>query len=170
VGASAYEGMLLAALLVLVGFVLLPAVTPAAKVAAIPAGRPLGAAKPLYLMSPAGRHLSAAVMFAVCGVYCSWLWGGGRRTLPMRTWRLGLRTVAGQPVRVPTAALRYVACWAGPALAIGGYTAVQALGYGRWALVPLVFNYAWALVDRDCQFFQDRVAGTRLVVDPDPAP
>jgi hypothetical protein len=165
-GASAYEGLLLAALLVLVGFALLPAVTPVPDSPATPA--PTGASKPLYLISPAARHLSAAVMFAACGVYCGWLWSGGRRTLPMKTWRLVLRTAAGQPVGLPTATLRYLACWTGPTLWLGAYLALQPLGYGRWALFPLAFNYAWAFVDRDRQFFQDRVAGTRLMVGAGP--
>jgi hypothetical protein len=167
-GASAYEALLLAALLVLVGFALLPAVTPAPDPAATPAPNTADASRPLYLMSPAARRLSAAAIFAACGVYCGWLWGGGRRTLPMKTWRLALRTAAGQPVGLPIAALRYLACWTGPALAIGVYAAVEPLGYSRWALLPLAFNYVWALVDRDRQFFQDRVAGTRLMVDAGP--
>jgi hypothetical protein len=119
-------------------------------------------------MSAAARRLSAAVIFAACGVYCGWLWSGKRRTLPMKTWRLALRTATGEPVGQPTAALRYLACWTGPALAIGAYAAVEPLGYSRWALLPLAFNYAWALVDRDRQFFQDRLAGTRLMVDARP--
>jgi hypothetical protein len=119
-------------------------------------------------MSPAARRLSAAVLFAACGVYCGSLWSGGRRTLPMRTWRLWLCTATGQPVAVPAATLRYLACYAGPALAIGSYLALAPWGYGRWAALPLAFNYAWALVDRDRQFLQDRVAGTRLVVDGGP--
>ncbi len=64
--------------------------------------------------------------------------------------------------------LRYLACWAGPALAIGGYVALQPTGYGRWASLALAFNYVWALLDRDRQFFQDRVAGTRIVTDGSP--
>ncbi len=62
-GASAYEALLLTAPLVLVGFALLPAVTPAPALAATPSLNPVDASRPLYLMSPAARHLSAAVMF-----------------------------------------------------------------------------------------------------------
>jgi uncharacterized RDD family membrane protein YckC len=158
-GASAYEGLLLAALLVLVGFALLPAVAPT------PGRDPAATSRSLYLMSPAARHLSAAVMFGACGVYCGWLWSGGRRTLAMKTWRLALSTAAGQPVGFPATVLRYVACWTGPALGIGAYLALEPLGHGRWSVTLLAFNYAWALVDRDGCYFQDRVAGTRLIVD-----
>ena len=162
-GASAYEGLLLGALLVLVGFALLAVVSPPLELSATRV--PGGTSKPLYLMSPAARHLSAIVTFVACGVYCGSLWSGGRRSLPMKTWRLALSTAAGQPVGVPAAVLRYLACWTGPALAIGGYVILQPAGYGRWALATLAFNYAWALLDRDRQFFQDRVAGTRLIAD-----
>ncbi len=164
-GASAYEGLLLGALAVLVGFALLALVGPPVEPQAMRLANPAGISKPLYLMSPAARRLSAIVTFAACGAYCGWLWSGGRRSLPMKTWRLALSTAAGRPVGVRTALLRYLAWWAGPALAIGGYVALQPAGYGRWAVVALAFNYAWALLDRERQFFQDRVAGTRLVMD-----
>ena len=164
-GASAYEGLLLGALLVLVGFALLALVGPPVEPHPPPVPDSAGMSRPLYLMSPAARHLSAIVTFGACGVYCGSLWSGGRRSLPMKTWRLTLSTTAGEPVGVLAAIVRYLACWAGPALAIGGYAALQPVGYGRWASVALAFNYAWALLDRDRQFFQDRVAGTRLVMD-----
>ncbi len=166
-GASAYEGLLLGALLILVGFALLALVGPPLESHRTPVPDS-GMSKPLYLMSPAARHLSAVVIFAACGAYCGSLWSGGRRSLPMKTWRLALSTTAGEPAGMPAAMLRYLACWAGPALAIGGYVALQPTGYGRWASLALAFNYVWALLDRDRQFFQDRVAGTRIVTDGSP--
>jgi uncharacterized RDD family membrane protein YckC len=167
-GASAYEGLLLGALLLLVGFALLAIVGPPVGPDAMWTPGPAGMSKPLYLMSPGARHVSAIASFAACGAYCAWLWSGGRRSLPMSTWRLALSTAAGQPVGVPAAMVRYLACWAGPALAISCYLALQPVGYGRWALVALAFNYACALLDQDRQFFQDRVAGTRLIMDSGP--
>ncbi len=164
-GASAYEGLLLGALLLLVGFALLAIVGPPVGPDPMWTPGPAGMSKPLYLMSPGARHVSAIASFAACGAYCTWLWSGGRRSLPMRTWRLALSTAAGQQVGVPAAMVRYLACWAGLALAISCYLALQPAGYGRWALVALAFNYAWALLDRDRQFLQDRVAGTRLMMD-----
>jgi hypothetical protein len=162
-GSTLYEALVLTALLFGVGFVLLPLVTPAP-------GGPFGAAlvpgagrPPPYLMSPAGRAGSGAALFGVCGAYCVGLWSGGRRTLPMKTWQLWLRASDGRSVAVPAAIARYLACWVGPALALGAYAALQPFGYGRWAMAVLAVNYAWALVDRDHQFLQDRIAGTRLV-------
>jgi hypothetical protein len=164
VAASGYEGLLLTALLIGVGFALLPVVTPAPNPAAAPMPGRADTARSLYAISPAARRLSAVVIFAAAGGYCIWFWSGGRRSLPMKTWRLALRTATGEPVGLPSAALRYVACWTGPALAIAGYQALQPLGYARWAWFLLGANYAWSLIDRDRQFLQDRLARTRLVL------
>jgi len=164
--ASAYEGLLVAALLLLVGFALLPIVTPTNAVTVSALGGP-GSDQPVpYLMSRPARVASGALLFGVCGAYCIGLWSGGRRTLPMKTWRLALRSTGGAPVPAQTVTLRYFACWTGPALAIAGYLALAPSGHGRWALALLALNYAWALVDRDRQYLQDRIAGTRLFVLP----
>jgi len=163
-GASGYEGLLLAGLLIAVGFVLLPVVTPVPNhvVAPMPGGA--AGTPPLYAISPAARRLSAVALFAAAGLYCTWFWSGGRRSLPMKTWRLALRTVSGRPVGLPSAMVRYLACWVGPALAIAGYQALQPLGEARWASLLLGANYVWSLIDRDRQFLQDRIARTRLVL------
>jgi hypothetical protein len=147
-----------------VGFALLPVVAPAPNSAA--ASMPSGpdAAQSLYAISLGARRLSAIVIFAICGFYCAWFWSGARHSLPMKTWRLALRMATGGPVALPTATLRYLACWTGPAVAIASYQALQPLGYGRWAWLLLAVNYVWSLIDRDRQFLQDRLAGTRLVL------
>ncbi len=76
-GASAYEGLLLAALL-LVGFALLPIVTPTNAVT-VSALRGPGVDQPVpYLMSRPARVASGALLFGVCGAYCIGLWSGGR--------------------------------------------------------------------------------------------
>ena len=165
-GASAYEALLLAALLLLVGFALLPIVTPTDRVT-VSALRDAGTARPTpYLMSRQARAVSGALLFGVCGAYCVGLWSGGRRTLSMKTWRIALRTTSGGLVPPQAAMLRYFACWIGPAFALAGYLALAPLGHGRWALALVAVNYAWALVDRDTQYLQDRIAGTRLFAVP----
>jgi hypothetical protein len=165
-GASAYEALLLAALLLLVGFALLPIVTPTNHVTAN-ALRDPGTGRPIpYLMSRPARAASGALLFGVCGAYCVGLWSGGRRTLPMKTWRVALRTTGGALVPPQAAMLRYFACWIGPAFALAGYLALAPLGHGRWALALVAVNYAWALVDRHTQYLQDRIAGTRLFAVP----
>jgi uncharacterized RDD family membrane protein YckC len=151
--ASLYEILLLGALAVAIGLILLPLLgNDAAEVGSS-----------LALPSPGARAVSFGCLFAVFGAYCIWLWSGGRRTLPMRTWRLTLVTPAGAPVSLKRAALRYVAGWIGPACAIAAYLALRPYGHRRWAAALLAVDYAWAFVDRDRRFLHDRLAGTRLV-------
>jgi uncharacterized RDD family membrane protein YckC len=114
-------------------------------------------------MSSGGRILSAVATIAVSAAYCGWLWSGGRRTLAMKTWRLALACASGGSVSVPRALLRYVTCGIGPSLAIAAFVMLQPSGHGRWALTLLATNYAWALIDRDRRFLQDRIAGTQLL-------
>ena len=154
--ASLYETLLLAALALVVGFALLPVLTAAPSQPATERALPL--------LRPAAQAISFGCLFAVLGAYCAWGWSGGRRTLPMKTWRLAMESSVGAPVSLSRAALRYVACWIGPGLAIATYAGLRPLGYGRWAMALLAFNYAWALVNSDRQFLHDRIAGTRLVV------
>jgi uncharacterized RDD family membrane protein YckC len=151
--ASLYEILLLCALAVAVGVVLLPLLGP----------DPAKASIALALPRPGARAVSFASVFAVLGAYCIWLWSGGRRTLPMRTWDLALLASAGSAVSLERAAARYVAGWIGPACAIAAYLALRPYGHRRWAAALLALNYAWAFVDRDRRFLHDRLAGTRLV-------
>jgi uncharacterized RDD family membrane protein YckC len=166
-GASVYEALVLTALLLAVGFALLPLVTPA--MPDVPRAAADAAAPPVpTLPAPGARVWSGVVLLAVCGAYCIGLWSGGRRTLPMATWRLELRTAGGGSVTPRTAGLRFLACGIGPALALAASIPLQPAGFGRWALGLLAVSYAWALFDPDRQFLQDRLAGTRLVVRPAP--
>ena len=89
-------------------------------------------------------------LLLVAGGYFVWSWTAGRRTLPMRTWRIRLIERSGRPVRLRIALARYLAAVAG--IALGG------------------FAVAWAIFDPEGQFLHDRLAGTRLVVDPDTRP
>ncbi|MGH8852384.1 MAG: hypothetical protein ACREYD_15450, partial [Casimicrobiaceae bacterium] len=73
-------------------------------------------------------------------------------------------------VSAARAALRYLACWIGPAGAIGASLALRPHGHRGWAAALLALNYAWALVDPDRQFLHDRLAGTRMVRDGAPRP
>lgn len=155
--ASAYEGVLVAALAMAFGFLLLPWVT--AHGVPAPGSR-------ITLPGPAGRALSFACLLLAFGAYFTWLWSDGRRTLPMRTWRLQLATSAGTAVDARRAALRYAAWWIGPLCALGAYVALRTAGQARWAIALLGLNYAWALVDRNRQFLHDHIAGTLLLRRP----
>ncbi len=152
--ATAYESLILGTLALGFGFLLLPVLgwigTPAAT------GQ-------LTLLSPAASAVSFGALFTLYGAYCVWLSSGGRKTLPMQTWHLALRTSDDAQPGAARALARYLAWWIGPACAAGAYLALHPFGHGRWALAALAVNYAWALVDTDRQFLHDRIAGTRLV-------
>ena len=88
-------------------------------------------------------HLLWAQLFLTLLVYFTWFWSHGRRTLPMKTWRIRLVTREGYPLRPAQALKRYLWCW--PSILLCG------------------IGLLWALIDRDRQFLHDRLAGTRLV-------
>ncbi|MFO1284897.1 MAG: RDD family protein [Burkholderiales bacterium] len=149
-GSLAYEMLLAAAIVLLAGFATAPVVTPAARGVLVVPGF-------------VGRAVGLVIVVAVLGAYFVWCWSGGRRTLPMKTWRLRLvRAGDGSGVDARAAVVRFAAAGAGPALAVAVYALTQA----RTAWVLVACGYLWALVDRDRAFLHDRVAGTALVFDP----
>ena len=155
VAASLYEALLLAAVALVVEFALLPVLS---ALYALPPDR-----RALPPLVPVAQAISLGCLFAVIGLYCVWGWSGGRRTLPMKTWRIAMEAATGTNIGIGTAALRYAAWWIGPAFAVAAYAALRPLGVGRWAIALVAVNYAWALLDPDRQLLHDRVAGTRLV-------
>jgi uncharacterized RDD family membrane protein YckC len=95
-------------------------------------------------MAPAlSRPLFQAYLAALVGIYFTWQWRRGGRTLAMKTWRLRLVTRDGAPVDWCHAWQRYLLALAGSLL----------LGAG----------FLWALVDREGLFLHDRLAGTKIV-------
>lgn len=153
-GALAYEALLLAAMAIIVGFLFLPLITPAATP---------GSA--LRIPSPFARSLLFCALFIAAGAYYAWTWSEGRRTLPQKTWRLRIATTSGGPIGRERALGRYLAAWLGPAAGLAGYTLSQPFGFGRYALVLVALNYWYAIVDRDRQFLHDRLAGTVVLLD-----
>jgi uncharacterized RDD family membrane protein YckC len=151
-GAAMYEALLATALLFISGFLMLPLISP---------GRAATATE-LTLPPLPARVALFCVMFSVMALYFVWSWTGGRRTLPMKTWRMRIATQDGRPLSTRDALLRYLAAWIGPALALGVYAILRDTGYGRLALAV---NFLWALVDPDRQFLHDRIAGTRILRD-----
>jgi len=143
----------LAAIVLLAGFLTAPFVAPASSGEAA-----------IRVPAPGARALTAAVAFVVAGAYCTWSWSGGRRTLPMKTWRLDLARADGRPVDAGTAAIRYLAAWIGPAAALVAYVALRPDGLGAHAAWLVALNFLWALVDPQRQFLHDRIARTRLVM------
>jgi uncharacterized RDD family membrane protein YckC len=151
--ALAYELLLVVAILFVAGFLFLPLVTPG------------HAADAAALAVPAlpQRVLLFCLLFATLAAYFIWSWSLGRRTLPMKTWRLSLVLRDGQPLSPRTALRRYLGTWIGPALALGAFATLARYGWGAHAAWLLAFNFLWAFVDPERQFLHDRLAGTRIV-------
>jgi len=154
--AAAYEALLLAAIVVLVGFLTMPLVSPVTRSVRTPEVPPLPA-----------RVLSACLVFGAAGLYFVRSWTGGRRTLPMKTWRLALEKNDGRPVDARAAVTRYLAAWIGPLVALVAYEVLKPAMVATHAPWLAAINFAWALVDPGRQFLHDRIAGTRIVTGPD---
>jgi uncharacterized RDD family membrane protein YckC len=154
-GAVAYEGLLLTALLFVTAFVLLPVVSPGSSASA-------GA---LTVPAAPARVLLFCTLFAVAAAYFVWSWTGGRRTLPMKTWRLRIVAAGDCPPSRKTALARYLAAWIGPVLAVVAFAALERRQPFATASALCAANFLWAFVDSDRQFLHDRIAGTRIVRD-----
>ena len=133
----AYETMILGALLLVAGFVTLPLVPPAQDASA------------LRVPDAPARALSLAVVFGAGAVYCVASWSGGRRTLPMKTWRIALVRRDGARCRSPRSHSR-ATCphgsarrWRSPAT-----SRCARFGAGALALPLVAFNFLWAVADR----------------------
>jgi uncharacterized RDD family membrane protein YckC len=150
-----YEALLVTALVFLTGFLLLPLVSPGTA----------ATATRLTVPPVPARVALFCVLFSVVALYFVWSWTGGRRTLPMKTWRMRVARADGGPPNARSALLRYLAAWIGPALAIVGYALLRERGAGALALALLGFNFLWAGIDPDRQFLHDRIAGTRILRD-----
>jgi len=148
-----YESLLLVAVIFAANFVLLPFVTP---------GR-AGKADALVVPALPERIALFWLLFGVLAAYFVWCWSNGRRTLPMKTWRLRLVRADGSVLPPKTALLRYLAAWVGPLLALAAYMALSRIGLGAHGLWLVAFNFLWAAVDPERQFLLDRLAGTRIV-------
>jgi len=95
-------------------------------------------ASPVY-----ARPLFQLYRAVLTGVYFTWQWRRGGRTLAMKTWRLKLVTREAAPLTWAHAVRRYLYALAG----------TLALGAG----------FLWALLDREGLFLHDRLAGTKIV-------
>lgn len=149
--ALVYESLIAVALLFVAGFALAPFVSPSAL-----------SSHALQVPTLAGRLVSLVALFALGGLFFGWCWSHGRRTLPMKTWRLALVDTTGAALSTRRAWLRYAAAWIGPALAVAVYAILAPQGWGALAWPVAFLNWLAALVDPERQFLHDRLAGTRL--------
>ena len=130
----------------------------------LPATRAGTPASGLALPPLPARVFSACFVFAAAGLYFIGFWTGGRRTLPMKTWRIALVRCDGRAVDARTAVVRYLGAWIGPVASLAAYSVLHPLGFGAQAAWLLPIGYVWPLVDPDRQFLHDRIAGTRIVM------
>ncbi len=154
IGALLYEALLLLAMAFVVGFLLLPLVSPPG------VGRQTLTVPPLF-----ARTMLFCALVGASAAYYVWSWSGGRRTLPQRTWRVRLTDRRGGPLAPRQALLRYAAAAIGPAVALIGYDVLRSVGYGRNALAFVALNYCWVIIDPDRQFLHDRIAATVVIND-----
>jgi uncharacterized RDD family membrane protein YckC len=152
-GALLYESLLLLAIVFVASFLALPLISPGH----------LRSADALTVPALPERVALFCILFAILAWYFVWSWTGGRRTLPMKTWRIKLVLANGQSLPAKVALLRYLAAWIGPALALATYAVLYRYGFGANALWLIAFNFLWAFVDPERQFLHDRIAGTRIV-------
>lgn len=159
-----YEGLLLAAIIFIAAFVALPLITPGHA----------GLVDTLAIPGLPQRVALFCMLFGVLAWYSVISWAGGRRSLPMKTWRLRLVLTDGRAVTRKAALLRFLATWIGPTMAVAAYALLRPYGLGAQAIWLLAFNFLWTFIDREKLFLHDRIAGTRLVQDapvtPKPAP
>jgi len=95
--------------------------------------------------SQPARTILQIYLLLVAGGYFVWSWTGGRRTLPMRTWRMRLVDQTGSAPSLQSAVIRYLVALAGfPLCAI---------------------SMLWVLFDPEGLFLHDRIARTRLIVE-----
>jgi hypothetical protein len=150
--ALAYEALQLMAMLLIAGFVLTPFVSPGSATRA-----------ELVMPTAAARIASFAGLFTLGAIYFGWIWSEGRRTLPMKAWRLALVTERYAPLTRGIALKRYVAAWIGPAMAIVAYALLAPRGFAALAWPLVCLNWLSAIADPQRQFLHDRIAGTRIV-------
>lgn len=99
----------------------------------------------VFASRSAGPAVVQIHFFLVLMAYFVWFWLHGGQTLAMKTWKLRIVSAEGGRLRPLQAVLRYLAAW--PSVLLGA-------------------GLLWALFDRDRQFLHDRIAGTRVIFEP----
>lgn len=90
------------------------------------------------------RALLQEISVLMMATYFLWCWTHGGQTLAMKTWKIRVVTLEGNPLSLLQALKRFVL----------SALCVLAGGIGLW----------WALIDKDRQFLHDRLNNTRLVL------
>lgn len=106
----------------------------------------IGFLMPQIVLSGFGHEMPQKFLwlhiFVLLMIYFVWCWLNGGQTLPMKTWKLKLVDISGEPVRPAQAVLRYMAAW--PSIIFG-------------------VGILWVFFDPKRQFLHDRIAGTKII-------
>lgn len=105
------------------------------------------------------RDLFQWFLMLLLGLYFTWFWSSGRRSLPMKTVSLLIVDKQGAPISTLRALARFTIAAVLGLMPIA-LAAKLHPGFFLLALLPL----AWCFVDADRQSLYDRLSGTRLVV------
>ena len=115
------------------------------------------------LQSETALQIFALVFY---GIYFVWFWSARGQTLAMQTWRIRVVTTTGASLPQPRALARYVGCcvgWFVPASLVAGWLNLSAWASLAAVALGIVVYALSSLLERDRQFWHDRVCGTRLV-------
>lgn len=107
------------------------------------------------------HHLFQVFTFAVLGLYFSWFWAHGRRTVPMKTLGLDLVDRQERPLSMTRAALRYGAGLAFFLAAMAGTVYLHPVLF-LLNLVPFLACF----IDPQQRSLPDLIAGSRLIHKP----
>lgn len=110
------------------------------------------------------RNALQAFIFVVFGIYFGWLWSKGQ-TLAMKTWRIRVVDLQGQPLTQGRAVIRYLWSWLWllPPLMVSW---LFTLSGGESMVITIGWVVIWAVLSRfhpRQQFWHDALAGTQLV-------
>ncbi|MBV8659433.1 MAG: RDD family protein [Burkholderiales bacterium] len=131
----------------------------------------VGSAIVFQLLLPAlsGGIVEFIYELALTYGYFAWCWHRSGQTLSMQTWRLKLIHPSGAlGWRVMT--VRYLVVLTTFLPLLPAVVAAKHLTGMHWiiwvALAWAAAPFAWSVFDRDRQFLQDRIAGTRIILLP----
>lgn len=105
------------------------------------------------------RDLFQWFLLLLLGLYFTWFWSLGRRSLPMKTVAVLVVDRQSKPISTLRAMLRFIVAGLLGLLPLALAAKIH-FAFFALALLPL----AWCLIDPDRQALYDRLCGTRLVI------
>jgi uncharacterized RDD family membrane protein YckC len=100
-------------------------------------------------------------LFLVLGVYFTWFWSAGRRSLAMKTLSMRLVTADGANLSIARAAARYAVAVLMLALPLLAADVVH-----KSLVAAVLVPFAWMLADSQRRTLWDVMVRTRMTVEP----